>query len=87
MSEEGEYGCPVELVESLRRYVEKRVPTGGFLRAVLSNDLTGAMMRADSVNRFRMYEIVMYIFNELPGKSWGSPEAVDKWLERREDEG
>jgi len=47
---------------------------------VLENDLFGAFHKADDVNRYRLYEICKYIWNELPGICWGSKEAVKKWL-------
>lgn len=72
--------------ETLKRYVEDRCPTGGFLHAVLSNDLTEACARADMYNQVRLVEIVTYIYNDLPGNCWGSPEKVDKWLDGKENE-
>lgn len=66
--------------ESLKRYVENKTPTGGFLEAVLSNDLVGAIGRADSENINRLPEIVRYIYNTLPSNCWGSREKVVQWL-------
>lgn len=66
--------------ESLKRYVENKIPTGGFLEAVLSNDLVGAIGRADSENISRLPEIVRYIYNTLPSNCWGSREKVVQWL-------
>ena len=36
--------------DSLQRYADQGVPTGGFLKACLSNDLYGAFARADAKN-------------------------------------
>lgn len=66
--------------ESLKRYVENKIPTGGFLEAVLSNDLVGAIGRADSENINRLPEIVRYVYNALPPNCWGSREKVVQWL-------
>jgi len=74
---------PVEIGESLHRYVEHATKTGDFLRAVLANDLFGAMRRADLDNRSRIYEIVAYIYNNLPDTCWGSYSKVDEWLLRQ----
>jgi len=71
-----------DIKETLDRYINNKIPTGGFLHAVLSNDLAEACMRADSLNKHRLFEIVSYIYNNLPIDSWGSNEKVDKWLGR-----
>lgn len=65
---------------SLKLYVEKKIPTGGFLEAVLSNDLCDAIGRADAENARQLKEIVVYIYNEIPSTCWGSREKVKKWL-------
>jgi len=70
-----------DIIETLNRYVNNKIPTGGFLHAVLSNDLMGACAKADNINRHRLVEISSYIYNNLPMDSWGSPEIVSKWLE------
>ena len=71
-----------DIIETLERYATHRIPTGGFLHAVLENDLKAACERADNINRGRLFEIVSYCYNNLPAVSWGSPEKVQKWLER-----
>ena len=74
------------IIETLKSYVEDRCPTGGFLHAVLSNDLTEACARADMRNQARLPEIVTYIYNNLPMICWGSPEKVEKWLAGTEND-
>lgn len=66
--------------ETLERYVQNKIPTGGFLKAVLENDLVQAFGRADDINKYRIGEIIEYIYNELPSLCWGSPEKVQNWL-------
>jgi hypothetical protein len=68
------------IIPSLRRYADNHIPTGGFLQAVLENNLSEACARADSNNRTLLFEIVSYCYNELPGGCWGSPERVQLWL-------
>ena len=68
------------ITESLERYVKYGVPTGGFLQAVLENDLCGAFSRADEENRRDLFGIVSCVYNELPSECWGSPERVRTWL-------
>lgn len=69
------------MVGAVRRYLEQGLEPGGFLRALLSNDLRGAVMRADGVNVARIPEWVAWLENNMPTGSWGSPEAYDAWLE------
>lgn len=71
------------IVEALNRYVEHHIETGGFLRAVLENDLMQAFGRADLENRRDMFEICSYVYNELPFNCHGSPEKVQAWLAQR----
>lgn len=66
--------------ESLDRYVEHGISTGGFLEAVLCNNLSEAVGRADEKALENLPHIVSYIYNELPGGAWGSPERVQVWL-------
>ena len=72
---------PEHIKASIDRYVSDKVPTGQFLRAVLSNDLFDALGRADEFSRDALPEICSYIYNEVPGSCWGSPEKVKEWLE------
>lgn len=58
--------------QSLKLYVKNKIPTGGFLRSVLENDLFGAVGRADLENKKRIPEICQYIYNEIPSICWGS---------------
>jgi len=67
--------------EALDRYVNDKIPIGGFLLAVLSNDLFGAIGQADRENRAALADICEYIYNELPGNCWGSKDIVWKWVE------
>jgi len=69
-----------EIKESLWLYYNSRVPTGGFLQAVLENNLIEAFARADEDNQSSMFEIVKYVYNELPLICYGSPAKVKKWL-------
>lgn len=71
---------PEDTRASIDRYVENGIPAGGFLRAVLANDLKEACGRADVYNQVALPCIVSYIYNECRSTCWGSYEAVDAWL-------
>lgn len=72
---------PDHIRGGMQRYVEHGIEPGGFLTAVLENDLLGAFARADATCLIRMTDIVKFVNNELPGVSYGSPEAVNNWIE------
>ena len=70
---------------SLNRYRDDRQPLGSFLNAVLENDLVGSYQRADPESRAIIYELLQYIWMELPASSWGSPRRVRAWLEGKSE--
>ncbi len=69
-----------EIRESLNRYVEHKILPGGFLTAVLENNLKEAVFRADARNEKRLKDICMVIHWDLPSGCHGSPEKVKAWL-------
>ena len=80
-----QYGVPEHCVDGLAGYLSgdyKR--PGGFLTAVLSNDLFGAFGKADETNMLAIRTYVLFLYNEAPGGSYGSPEHVNDWLTRGE---
>lgn len=72
--------------EAIDRYANEGRQVGGFLTAVLSNDLTQAIGRADEDNIRDIKEIVAYCYYGIPGPCWGSPEAVAAWIEKHRAE-
>lgn len=76
---------PEHMREGLEGYLEFGWELGGFLYCVLTNDLGGALTRADSVNRALLLDWIYFCQKELPGRSWGSPEAVSAWTRFRRD--
>ena len=74
-------------LDSLKRYAEQRIPTGGFLEAVLSNDLMEACARADDENAIALFHIAAYIYNELPHNCHGSRAKVKAWLAKEPERG
>jgi hypothetical protein len=72
--------CPEHIRDSLLRYQNEHVPTGGFLKAVLENNLREAYSRADSENIDHMMAIVSFCYNRLNMACWGTPDRVQEWL-------
>lgn len=70
----------VEMVVALERYVQMRLPVGGFLTALLANDLKEACGRADDNNLHNLPALVAYCYNHIPAHAWGSYERVAAWL-------
>lgn len=68
------------LIDSLDRYVQHRIPPGGFLTSVLENNLVGAVGKADFENQRNLVAICDYVYNQLPSTCWGSKEKVREWL-------
>ncbi len=71
-----------DVIDSLLRYAYEGVPTGGFLHAVLCNDLREAVARADRDNERTLKAIVTFCYMEIPAPCWGSAEKVTAWIER-----
>lgn len=63
-------------------YLEYGHPVGGFLQAVLSNQLFEAVGRADLENRARLAEYVSYLYNHAPMYCRGSEERVREWIHK-----
>ena len=66
--------------QTIDDYVNHGIPPGGFVMAVLENNLMESFGRADIENRRDLFEICEYVYNEIPAPCHGSPEAVSKWL-------
>ena len=75
-----EMGVPEHTVGALERYVNDRIPTGGFLNAVLCNDLVGAVSHADEQNLRSIPEIVKFLYNNVPMGAWRTEDNVKNWL-------
>lgn len=73
-------GVPEHLHDGLIRYLAHRIQPGGFLMAVLENDLAGALNRADGTSRAGLVEIGRFLYNDVPQGAWGSPAKVAAWL-------
>lgn len=73
---------PESLQEGMRRYIEHGIRPGGFLAAVLENNLCQAFWHADRENLPQLRKIVDWCNEELPCVCWGSEKRVDEWMVR-----
>lgn len=70
-------------VESLAAYASTGRRPGGFLEAMLEGNLYRATQNADINNQQRMFHIARHIIDTLPAESYGTPEKVRKWINRK----
>ena len=74
---------PDHMIGGLRRYIENGVEPGGFLKALLGNDLKETFHRADDGNRRRVFEYLSFLYNYAPSDCWGSRDRVNAWMAHR----
>jgi hypothetical protein len=77
---------PEHMMSNIQGYLEGIEYLGGFLFAVFSNDLFGAVQRADNENLALLPVYVKFIYNKCPIGSHGSAEIVKAWTEKKERE-
>jgi hypothetical protein len=73
---------PVHMQKGARLYVEKGIKPGGFLRAVLENDLVEAATKADPTNVYFLDTWARWLLDEAPLECWGAPGWVEDWILR-----
>lgn len=71
---------PADVVEDLAAYIKHRRHVGGFLRAVLENDLMAACGRGDDASLAALPACVAFLYNNAPAACFGSPGKVQAWL-------
>jgi hypothetical protein len=77
---------PEHVMTSMQRYVESGCQLGGFLTAVFSNNLFGAIARADEDDLVLIPTYVKYIQNKLPASCHGDDAKVKDWIKRKYSE-
>ena len=71
---------PEHCREGLARYFQAGVPVGDFLTAVLSNDLTRAVLYADDINLPALRAYIHFLHHNAPPMSYGSKENYEVWM-------
>ena len=82
MSKAIEMGVKNSTASGLAWYITAGDEPGGFLKAVLSNDLMNAFGRADTGNSFSMQNIVSFLYNVAPIGCHGSEEKMIRWIKK-----
>lgn len=80
MIEGGRYLVPPHMWDAVTGYFLHRYQPGGFLTALLSNDLMAAIGKADDENCRAIHRWCQFLYNYAPSGSYGSPDAVRAWL-------
>ncbi len=76
------HDIPRHMAESLAAHVSVGRPVGGFLSALLSNDLMDAIGRADDNNVRLLKEYAMVLYNDTPSGCYGSRERFTEWQDK-----
>lgn len=71
---------PGHMQAGARRYVERGIPPGHFMTAVICNDLFEAVGRADDTNKHALADWARFFYNEAPRGCFGSPEHFQEWI-------
>ena len=70
---------PKHTQEALQNYLLYGYPPGGFLSAMLANDMYRAIGNADAANKQAMWAIGYWIVTCAPAQSRGSYERIEHW--------
>ena len=79
------HNVPEHTRVSLENYFFYGYEPGSFVYSVLINDLTGACVHCDHVNREHMVEIVKWLLKTAPGRSWGNRDFVRDWIKDKDN--
>jgi hypothetical protein len=67
--------------KDMSRYIVDGVRPGGFLFAVLTNDLCRTYLYLDDINRDRIGDYITFLTQYAPPNCFGSRAKVEEWIE------
>jgi hypothetical protein len=67
------------MIDGIKNWLELGIMPGSFLTALLTNDFTQAVVKADSINEKYFREWALFMLNHMPDNAWGSPDIVNNW--------
>ena len=71
---------PERLQGGVQRYIEDGIQPGDFLTAVIQNNLTETVGKADDDMIKIIPQIVGWFYNEAPAICWGSKNKMKNWI-------
>jgi hypothetical protein len=72
--------APVHILDAIHSYATSRRRPGGFVLAVLRNDLREVFRAADQPSLRGLGDVLRYLHQEVPSSCWGSAATVEAWL-------
>jgi len=81
-----DYNIPQHTQGAITRYLEQGYMPGGFLTAVLGNDLVRAVGGADHMNQACLVDIVKWVYNNMPLAARGNESEMMHWCLKVRDE-
>lgn len=79
-----QWHVPAHMMLSIQRYIHKKIKPGDFLTAVICNNLSEAVGRADAENLLNLPAFASFFYNESPLICWGSKNKMNAWLKAEE---
>jgi len=76
------YKIPGYMRDSITQWVKNGIEPGDFLHAVLTNNLVGAVARADNTNINLLPNYIRFFNNETPMDCWGSVDLYLAWAKK-----
>lgn len=73
------YSIPEHLADELDQWLCHGIVPGGFLRAVLSNNLIDSIVRADLRSREALPRLVQFLLDQAPEGSFGRPSVLEDY--------
>lgn len=64
---------------AFQRWIEEGILPGGFLQAILANDLYTAVCRADATNLYLLREYYWWLTEHAPPACFGSVQSLKNW--------
>ena len=72
--------APAHILDAIHSYAAFKKRPGGFVQALLRNDLMGAYRAADQPSLRGLGDVLRYLHREVPHSCWGSAATVEEWL-------
>ena len=70
-----------DAIESLKRYISHGIPEGGFLQAVIENNLMESFGQADETSRENLFAICSWVYGNAPMGCRGSQVRYREWID------